>query len=295
MSSSATWKVASKFGTEGDGEGEFRGADGIAVLHNGDIAVTNVNFEKQLCSVYFFGKDGKYKSTFKPISNNPQDKLVHPFDLALTPSNQLVIVDTTKYAKIYDTKQSFKLCNTICTLTQDEDPNTEVSTQSVAITSEANIIIGDCSRRLITIHSEASGWVPRKVEIPIKPVYLATNNHGLILVSGYEGEGKPDMVMAIDDNGERMFTIDHFSVDGKKGSSRGLVCDGDDLYIAVMEYDESRDTVIWNTGHIHLYSSQGKFIKCIIKGLYVPNNITMSRDKSIYVANKTSVVKLSSQ
>ena len=70
---------------------------------------------------------------------------------------------------------------------------------------------------------------------------------------------------------------------------------GDDLYIAVMEYDESDDVVEPDTGHIHLYSNQGKFIKCIIKGLYSPKNITMSHDKAIYVANTTSVVKLTSQ
>ena len=224
MSPSATtctWKVTSQFGTEGDGEGEFTRADGIAVLHNGDIAVTNLNVEKQLFPVYFFGKDGKYKSTFNPISNNLQDKLLYSTDLALTPSHQLVIVDQSEYVKLYDTKQSFKLCNTICTLTQDEDPNSTVVTNSVAVTPEGNIIIGYAGRRLITIHSESTGWEPRKVEIPIMPVVLATNNHGLILVSGKKGEGKQWVVMAIDDNGKRVFTIDHFSVDGEKGASRG--------------------------------------------------------------------------
>ena len=291
-SASSTLVVDIQFGTVGNEDGQFTSAWGIGVLQNGEFAVTDIDRSKGIALLYIFGSDG-YKSTFYPVDvSKRKDVLIHPFDVALTPSDQLVIVDTSKYAKLYDTKQSLKFCNTICTLSQDDDPKTKVSTQSVAVTPAGNIIIGDCLRRLITIHNEANVWVPKKVEIPIMPAFLATNSIGQILVSGSEEKGKSAIVLAIDDNGKEVFTIDQFDVDGGKGYPQGLVCDGDELYIAVIRHGENHDTVLVGTGHIHLYTNQGQFKECLIKGLYCPNNLAMSKDGYIYVANDASVLQL---
>ncbi len=75
-------------------------------------------------------------------------------------------------------------------------------------------------------------------------------------------------VVVIDEsNGNEVCCIDRFSVDEKVGVPDGIACHGNKVYIAVMKVNEEDAKVFADTGHIHQYSIDGKYQRCIIKGM----------------------------
>ena len=283
------WKLDQEIGRDRKGEGELRKAKTVAVFENGVMAVSEFDLKK----VYLFNSDGTYKATLQSNSSNPTEKLKHPKDVAVTSKENLVVVDSSNYAKIFTINGSF--ISSINTLTPDEDPNTVVRTNSVAVTCNDEIVIGDGYRQLLTVHSEVSGWLPNKISLDLRPVYLSTNGQGHILVTGRKVKGKPDVVKALTTSDQEVYTLDAFMVDGKVGSPQGSVCDERGyVYIAVMVFDESNGNVNPNTGHIHQYDHMGTFMKCIIQGIYRPHGPAISKSGSdLYVANQKSVLKYS--
>ncbi|XP_072049255.1 uncharacterized protein [Amphiura filiformis] len=275
------WFLARHFGQEGDDLGQFREANGIAPCHTGDIVITNLNLYTNSSEIYYFTNDGLYITTL--LHNN--DELVHPWDVAFTTQGQLVVTDQSKNVKMYDVNSNTMF--SFSTLSPDEDPSTEVTTSGVAVTPMDDIIVGDSSRKVVTIHSKAGAWEPRKITVPINPVYVASNNRRSILISDWT-ERK---VIAMNFHGETLYNIDDFKVEGHVSAPMGLACDIDcNVYIAVIKYNETTGKVIAGTGHIHQYDNKGTFIRCIAKGLYVPRGVALSNQGSLYVANETSIL-----
>ena len=66
-------------------------------------------------------------------------------------------------------------------------------------------------------------------------------------------------------------------MDGKVSKPSGIACHGNEVfiavmelnevYIAVMELNEKTGKAFADTGHIHQYSVDGKYQRCIIKGI----------------------------
>ena len=69
---------------------------------------------------------------------------------------------------------------------------------------------------------------------------------------------------------------------------QGIVCDAyDNIYVAMRLLGEN------NTGHIHKYSSTGEFLGCIVKGLYSLQDMEITTDGSLIVANWNSILIIS--
>ena len=226
------WRFQRQFGTVGKGDGEFTQASGIAVLPNGDTAVINCRpcqdyFHRML---YFFNKDGTYKTTLKCDTASESGYIFFPRDVAVTSKGHLVVVDKSKFVKIYSSVGVFLY--SFCTLL-DEDPETKTITSRVATTPEDEIFIGDLERQVVTRHKEEDSWIPTKVTLPVKPVFLATNGEKNILVSG----SQEPKVHILDEDGAALMTIDVVRMDRKVCVPQAMVCDKNgNIYISVMEY-----------------------------------------------------------
>ena len=282
------WKLIQRFGDEGDGEGQLRKAEGIAVCSTGEIAITdNEHSETRSYRAYLFNKDGEYKLTFK--STNPAGKLLYPEKVAVTSDNNVVITDQSTDIKIFHVNGSF--VKSFSTLAPGEKPVPRVDSFSrgIAVSNQNEIIVGDWDRQCITIHTQ-SGVFIEKLLTPIIPAYLATNSH-LIIISDWEAR----KVIGMTRDGKVVFTLDRFVVNGEGGAPDGITCDSnDDVYIAVSKVNESTGYTIYNTGHIHQYDSNGVFIRCIIRDLYSANALAMSKGK-LYIANGTSILVYSQE
>ena len=280
-----TWKQIQRFGEEGDGEGQLRMAAGIAVCSTGDVAITDNTVDRAADNkVFVFSRTGEYKHTIKSHPTNPAGKLLYPFSVAVTSDNRVVITDQSTYINIFHVNGSF--VNSFSTLAPGEKPVPRVNGSGfgIALSNKNEIIVGDYDRQCITIHTQ-SGVFIKKVPTSIIPWHLATNSH-LIIISDWEAR----KVIGMTRDGKVVFTLDTFLVDGKVGLPDGITCDSnDDVYIAVREVDESTGNAYVNTGHIHQYDSNGVFTRCIIRDLYFPRGLTLSKGK-LYVANDKSIL-----
>lgn len=284
------WSLFRYFGQEGKVDGKFNEANGIVACPKGDIIVTNLDITNNTSKLYYFSKDGIYLSTMHPSGSTSSDEIIHPWDVAMTTKGQLVLSDQSKFIKLYD--MNANMLSNFSVLSPDEDPLTEVTTSGVAVTPLDDIIVGDSSRSVVTIHSKDGNWVPRKIHVPIRPVYVACNNRRHIFISDWLEK----KVIAMSFQGDILFQINNFKVDGRTSVPKGLTCDPEgNVYIAVVIYNERTGKVVAGTGHIHQYDNDGVFVGCILKGLYVPRGITISNQGAIYVANQTSIVIISRQ
>ena len=289
----AVWRLTQEIGREGEREGEFTMAVRIAVFDNGVMAVINYipkTATKSLWKLYFFSKDGVYQSTLQ--CTNPT--LRCPCYVAITSQQNLVVVDQSNLAKIFNIHGSY--IRSINTLTSEEDPSTWVNNQMhVSVTCNNEIIIAYSHNWMLTVHREIDGWQPRKIKLDIQPIFLSTSRQGHILLTGRKVKGKPSVVKALTTSGQEVYTIDAFRVYGKVGDPQGLVCDEMGyVYIAVMRFNEKIGKVASNSGHIHQYDHRGNFMKCIIQGIYRPLGLAISKSGTdLYVANEKSVLKYS--
>ena len=234
---------------------------------------------------------GEYKHKVKFHPTNRAGKLLYPFSVAVVSNRptQIAITDHSTDIKIFNVNGSF--VNSFSTLAPSEKPVPWVRGFAISITlsNQNDIIVGDGDRKCITIHTQ-SGVFIRKIPIPIIPIFLATNSH-LIIISDWMAR----KVIGMTRDGRVMFTLDTFVVNGKGGMPSGITCDSnDDVYIAVVHLNESTGCAFHNTGHIHQYDNNGTFIKCVIRDLYIPYDLAMSKGK-LYIANKTSILVYSQE
>ena len=278
------WKQIQRFGDEGDGEGQLRRADGIAVCSTGDVAITDGTVGRAADNrVFVFSSEGEYKHTVKSHPTNPAGKLRYPTRVAVTSDNHVVITDQSADIKIFHVNGSF--IKSFSTLAPGEKPVPWVkgSGFGIAVSNQNEIIVGDWDRQCITIHTHSGAFI-KKLLTPIIPWYLATNSH-LIIISDWEAR----KVIGMTRDGRVVFTLDRFVVNGEGGVPVGITCDSnDDVYIAVREVQESTGNTYINTGHIHQYDTNGVFTRCIIRDLYCPFGLAMSKDR-LYIANTTSI------
>ena len=269
-----------EFSQLGDCEGEFRDARGITVGHNGEIIVTDYLHEK----AFIFHQDGSHKST---LTSPATAELKYPERVAVTSQGKLVLTDQSNAVKVFDINGGFLHDFSTNTPTDENANASEYFTCGVAVTYQNYVIVGDRARGVLTIHSEANEWVPKEVKVPIKPVYLAITNQNQILVS----DCWEKKVVKVTMDGQVIFTMDTFKVDGEAAFPDGVTCDGsDDMYIAVIkEGKDNSGERYTGTGHIHHYDKDGVFLRCVARDLYWPQGLHL-HNGSLYIANEKSVV-----
>ena len=129
---------------------------------------------------------------------------------------------------------------------------------------------------------------PTRISVPLRPDFLATNviqstQVRCILISNWSS----CKVAAADYDGNKVFTISP-KIDGKQGRPYGITCDAaNDGNIFVVVHHTGAKAESGNH-HIHQYTSDGKFVGCIVQGLENPRGIALTKDL-LLVGNTKSV------
>ncbi|XP_071790498.1 E3 ubiquitin-protein ligase TRIM33-like [Asterias amurensis] len=190
--------------------------------------------------------------------------------------NQLVIVDDTNSVKMYN-RNGNKMFE-FHTVPHSEVGKTSVDLFSVAVIKDT-IMVGDVKRSVITKHRSSDGSLIDTVSVQTEPHFLAIDSKDRIVVSG----GDRQQVDIVDITGTTLFSINPKINSQPVKSCRGVCCDSSAIYIAVWNDD-------YNTGHIHQYDTQGRFLSCIAQGLHNPYGISLTSDgQQLAVADWNSV------
>ena len=213
------------------------------------------------------------------ITNTKHAFLSGPYAIASI-NNQFMVVDNTNCViKMY--KEDGSLAFQFTTLPLNEVGKTYVNLWSIAAKKNGHILVGDVTRKVVTVHRPTDGGILSTMPVTTIPRFLAVDCNDRVVISGYDEK----QVAVIDDNGTTLLTIKP-TINGQQVDyCQGVCCDGSDIYIAVVNDDDDDDT-----GHIHHYDSHGTFIGCIAKGLHDPYGITLTSDrKQLLVADIYSV------
>ncbi|XP_071787604.1 E3 ubiquitin-protein ligase TRIM33-like [Asterias amurensis] len=206
----------------------------------------------------------------KKIINLPQcPKSIAAF------KNQLVIVDETNSVKMYNRKGN-KMFE-FHTVPHSEVDMTSVDLRSVAVIKDT-IMVGDVKRSVITKHRSSDGSLIGTVSVQTQPWLLAIDSKDRVVVS--DGDRQQVDIVGID--GTTLFSINPKINSRPVGDCNGVCCDSSAIYIAVCNG--------FDTGHIHQYDTQGRFLSCIAQGLYLPRGISLTSDgQQLAVADWKSV------
>ena len=210
------------------------------------------------------------------ITNTKHDLLSGPRAIASIYNQFMVVDNTNRVIKMY--KEDGSLAFQFTTLPLNEVGKTYVNLWSIAAKKNGHILVGDVTRKVVTVHRPTDGGILSTMPVTTSPHFLAVDSNDRVVISGY-GEKQ---VAVIDDNGTTLLTLKP-TIDGQQVDyCQGVCCDGSDIYIAMVNGDD--------TGHIHHYDSHGTFIRCIAKGLHDPLGITLTSDrKQLLVADRYSV------
>ncbi|XP_022110246.1 uncharacterized protein LOC110989869, partial [Acanthaster planci] len=260
------WKMCREFGRRGSCQGEFEFARGIAAPQPGEIAVADVYNQR----VMIRSNEGKYKKLI-PLYSYPQDVAA-----ICNHDNQLVVVDDTKYVKVFDKKN--KLAFQFPTVPQSEVDRTEVNLCSVAVRKDGTILVGDVKRMVWTEHRPNDGQLLHTVPVPTPPWFLAVDDYtDRVIVNGVNEQRV--YVVSANDTAQSIIepTIDGQSVQ----VCSGVCSDKSGIYIAVSNR--------LGYGHIHHYDLDGIFLACLAQGLQFPYGITFTSDGQLAVADRFSI------
>ncbi|XP_071786931.1 E3 ubiquitin-protein ligase TRIM33-like [Asterias amurensis] len=190
--------------------------------------------------------------------------------------NQLVIVDQTNSVKMYN-RNGNKMFE-FHTVPHSEVCKTSVNLFSVAVMKDT-IMVGDLMRSVITKHRSSDGSLISTVSVQTPPWYLAIDSKDRVVVSG----GSRHQVDIVGLTGTTLFSINPNFNSRQVRYCTGVCCDSSAIYIAVDNGD-------CNTGHIHQYDTQGRFLNCIARGLYNPFGISLTSDgQQLAVADNKSM------
>ena len=264
-------------------QGELVKASRIACCPNADIIIGRTQ-------AYVLGPDGIGKVQLTQYQGDTEKQVQ---GVAVSSDGHIFVVDKSKFVKTFSLEG--KYIRSFSTLTEDEDPNTEVALRCVTIDRAGRILVGDEDRQIITVHSCPDGRVIEKVKCIMKGYgSITVNSKEQILHHG----SVHSKVVAIDYSGIEAFTFSSRSridedVTGKEVIPRGIVCDANDnIYIVFKVF--SYGCIMPFTGHLHKYSPTGAFLKCLAKGLHNPCGLCLTPDgSSLLVANIDSILVFS--
>ena len=269
-------------------------ASRIAICNTGDVVVVDFPFwdadKHPPRRVFMFTNTGDFKFTLKSPEDKPDAQLISPAYVAITSHNSIAVTDSkSKHVKLFNETGAY--LHSFSVLSDHDDPNTLVQPWSISVACNGDILVGCATRKVITIHEPNDGRLTNTVKLSIEPRYMTTNSKQHIIVCDWE----VNKVMTVNYEGDVIASLDRFTVDGEPGVPQGLACDGCDfLYVAVKELNPATGNAYFGTGHIHLYSPWGRFLRCIISGMHFPHGITW-HENAIYVANRKSVLVYSQE
>ena len=137
--------------------------------------------------------------------------------------------------------------------------------QTVAVKNDSIIIVGDVNRMMLTEHSPIDGSLLRTIPVKIAPYFMSIDSNNRVVVSDNQQE-----VDIIYDDGTSLLTIKP-TINGQQVEScRGVCGNSSGIYLAVHNGS--------NTGHIHHYDAEGRFLSCIVQGLSWPKGIAIKVD-----------------
>ncbi|XP_072043545.1 receptor-interacting serine/threonine-protein kinase 4-like [Amphiura filiformis] len=234
---SKEWKLVQTIGQEGDKDGEFRQAMDIAVCKNGDMVVTDCG--TSINRAYMFNSNGKYKFKFQSHPTNPEGKLKYPSRVAVTPGGDVVISDQSNLVKIFSASGEY--LKSLSTVTAECNNSTKYYTVGVAVSPSGVVYVGDCDRKVITVHDMDRQQPINKLSVDIKPYRISSDPDNNIWVS----DDFARQVIRYSNSGVELCRIKSFIVDNEAGEPYGAVYGKGLLYIAVMRVDEETGYVIW--------------------------------------------------
>ncbi len=265
------------FGQEGEGSGDFTRARGIAISPSGDIVIADPSKK----AVLVFAPDGQHKFNLKSPRGKPEGKLRTPQDVAVSSQGNIMVVDLTKFVKMFSADGKF--VHSFHTSSRPA-PDEKIGTYCIDVDNQGQIVVGNYEKKTITIHDSVDGSVKEQIMPSLKPNFLAVNSQEQIVI----GDPKSKKVCILDYAGKEITSWDPV-VEGAPCIPMGVACnDNDDIFISVVKMNKSGKGKL-NTGCILQYSKTGLFIGCVAKDLYYPMGMTFALDgKTLAVANYTT-------
>ncbi|XP_071796141.1 uncharacterized protein [Asterias amurensis] len=265
------WEVKTKFGKKGEGDGEFKWAEGVACFSNGDIVVADIVREL----VFTFTSEGSYKST--GVQSGTEDgKLKQPRGVAVT-SDDLLLVTDGQDVKVYDRELRY--------IRQFRPSQNEVEGQSasllfgIAMDNKDRIAVADCGREVKSLHNMDGSTISTICNDDItKSSHISVSNkERLVLANFYDMK-----IVCLDFMGNEVFNI-RPSIDGKRLRPYGVCCDeAGDIYVT--NHNSKR-----GAKEIHHFHASGEYIGCVARGFCWPMNMTFTPTGDLIVADKNSV------
>ena len=262
------------------GEKKFKFAYGLAVCHDGDLVVT----DRDEALAYRLSSNGQFKQILNSNQHKKDGDLRKPRDVATATNGNIFIVDHSEYIKVYNSESKF--VKRFTTLQSDESPNNKPMLRCVRITRHQGrliLLVADYQRQLLTIHN-LDGTLINTIHLTLNPSYMSVNDDNQILITDYRNS----RLESISLDGRVKFSIDTI-VEGQKMRASG-VCWGpnNDFYLAlhpeiVIYKDYGGDC------SIHQYTSDGKHLSCMAKGLNNPVHMVFAQDGNLVVTNRVSV------
>ena len=168
-----------------------------------------------------------------------------------------------------------------------ENTNVRYKVLCASVDWNDRIVFYDKGQR-VWVHSFSTGQLIKSFQMERQILTnssqsMALNNNNQILVHVYPQGNIYSTVIAIDYTGKEVFTFTPTIDEDLKNRwvwAQGIVCDEyNNIYVGlrVMGTD--------NSGHIHKYSPTGRFIACIVRGLYMIKKLDIATDGSLVVAD----------
>ncbi|XP_038062457.1 E3 ubiquitin-protein ligase TRIM56-like [Patiria miniata] len=261
------WEICREFGP-----GEFSGAQDVTATQPREIAVADYyNNRVVICS-----NEGQHKGTI-PVQGK---FLSFPWAVAAirNPEQRLLVLERgSKYVKMFNMKDN-TLVMQFPTVSKHQVDKTNMNLSSLAVTKNS-ILVGDTYNMVWTEHKPTDGEFLHTIPVQTPPHYLAVDdNTDRVVVSG----GETKKVVVGDSKGRTIWTINP-TINGEPvGNCKGVCCDSSGIYL-VVDQGES------DTGHIHHYDLDGRFLDCLAQGLYSPRGITFTSGGQLAVADYFSI------
>lgn len=271
---------------------QFRYVRAVAVSRSGDIAVLDrAEEDVDVDRVHVFSKnDGSHFILEEGKDVN---------DVAALPNGHWVVVsfssvtvfngDGLYIRNVYLPPSDFARRASSYPLSVDINGNT--------------LFIGDEDPKKITFLNGSDGVKMGSFRLEIPPIYIAVSRSlflGKMMIAACDLK---EVAVFIQDNSgglafTSVFNLSKFCINGEDGAKPcGIVFDYmQNLYVAVAS--------VTSVGHVHRYSPSGEYSGCIFKHIQNPGGMAYvdaklselgSESESLFVANQSSVVKLSKQ
>ena len=279
------WCIQLIVGSNGLPDGnQFRHVRSVAVSRSGDISVLDradedIDRVTENDRVHIFQMNGGHK--FKLHEARDIN------DVAALPNGHHVVASFNG-VNVFDGNGSY--LRSVYLLPSDYARRSSSYPLSVDVNGN-DIFIGDDDPRKITALNGSDGVVIGSFPLRISPFAIAVSGSlfsGKIAVCDFR---EVDVVQGGIGELRLVFTLSKFFINGEDvGKPQGIVFDRmENLYVAVAS--------VTSGGHVHVYSPSGEYLGCIFKGIKNPGGMAYvgSESESLFVADQTSVIKLTKQ